>query len=92
MNLWIRFRSWTAAMLRRARMEHDMDEEMRFHIEARAADLMSRGVSQQDALRRARLEFGGLETTKEECRDAVGVSFVETLFHDARQWSASHAT
>ena len=84
MNLWIRFRSWTAAMLRRARMEHDMDEEMRFHIEARAADLTNHGMPQQDALRRARLEFGGLETTKEECRDAVGVSFVETLFQDVR--------
>ena len=84
MNLWIRFRSWTAAMLRRARMEHDMDEEMRFHIEARAADLTNQGVPQQDALRRARLEFGGLETAKEECRDAVGVSFVETLFQDVR--------
>jgi hypothetical protein len=84
MNLWIRFRSWTTAMLRSARMERDMDEEMRFHIEARAADLMSRGVSQQEALRQARLEFGGLETTKEECRDAVGVSFLETLFQDVR--------
>src|SRR5215469_8974894 len=84
MSLWIRFRSWTAAMLHRTRMEHDMDEEMRFHIEARAADLTSHGVPQQDALRRARLEFGGLETTKEECRDAVGVSFVETLFQDVR--------
>ena len=84
MNLWSRFRSWTAAMLRRARMEHDMDEEMRFHIEARAADLMRRGVPQPVALRQARLEFGGLETTKEECRDAVGVSFVETLFQDVR--------
>ena len=84
MNLWSRFRSWTAAMLGRARMEHDMDEEMRFHIEARAGDLMNHGVTQQDALRRARLEFGGLETTKEECRDAVGVSFVETLFQDVR--------
>jgi putative ABC transport system permease protein len=84
MNLWTRFRSWTRAMLRRGRMEHDMEEELRFHIEARAADLKSRGVAEQDALRQARLEFGGLETTKEECRDAVGVSFLETLFQDVR--------
>ncbi|HEX6822915.1 MAG TPA: ABC transporter permease [Candidatus Sulfotelmatobacter sp.] len=84
MNFWARLRSWTAAMLRRTCMEREMDEEMRFHIEAYAADLVARGVPRQEALRRARLEFGGMEMTKEECRDAVGVSFLETLFQDLR--------
>jgi putative ABC transport system permease protein len=65
-------------------MEREMDEEMRFHIEAHAADLVGRGVAQQEALRQARVEFGGIETAKEECRDAVGVSFLETLFQDVR--------
>ena len=32
MNLWSRFRSFAAAMLRRNRMEREMDEEIRFHI------------------------------------------------------------
>src|SRR5262249_34360847 len=82
MSLWSRFRSCTTAMLRRSHMERDMDEEMRFHIDARAADLVSRGVPRQEALRQARLDFGGLETTKEECRDAVGVSFMETVLQD----------
>jgi putative ABC transport system permease protein len=58
---------------------------MRFHIEAHAADLVGRGVAQQEALRQARVEFGGIETMKEECRDALGVSFLETLFQDVRQ-------
>ena len=84
MNTWARLRSWTSAMLRRRRMERDMDEEMRFHLEAYAADLVSHGVPQHEALRRARLEFGGMEMTKDECRDAVGVSFLETLFQDLR--------
>ena len=84
MNLWARFRSWTAAMLRRTRMEREMDEEMRFHIEAHATDLVSSGLSRQEALRQARLEFGWMETTKEECRDAVGVSFLDALTQDVR--------
>lgn len=84
MSLWTRFHSWTTATLHRTRTERDMNQEMRFHIEARAADLTSRGLPQQEALRQARLEFGGLETIKGECRDAVGVSFLETLFQDAR--------
>ena len=84
MNLWSRFRSFAAAMLRRNRMEREMDEEIRFHIEAHAAELVSRGVPRQEALPRARLEFGWIETTKEECRDAVGVSFLEALIQDVR--------
>lgn len=84
MNMWIRLRSWTAAMLCRTRKEREMDEEMRFHIEAYAADLVGRGVAPREALRQARVEFGGIETAKEECRDAVGVSFLETLFQDVR--------
>jgi predicted permease len=84
MNMWTRLRSWTAAMLCRTRKEREMDEEMRFHIEAHAADLVGRGVAPQEALRQARVEFGGIETAKEECRDAVGVSFLETLIQDVR--------
>src|SRR5437879_8157300 len=84
MNMWTRLCSWTAAMLCRTRKEREMDEEIRFHVEARAADLVGRGVAQQEARRQARVEFGGIETAKEECRDAVGVSFLETLFQDVR--------
>jgi predicted permease len=84
MSRWARFRSWTAAMLRRGRMERDMDEEMSFHIEVHASELASRGVPRREALRQARLEFGGIEATKQECRDAVGVTFLETLMQDVR--------
>jgi len=84
MNMWTRLCSWTAAMLCRTRKEREMDEEMRFHIDAHVADLVGRGVAQQEAQRQARVEFGGIETAKEECRDAVGVSFLETLFQDVR--------
>lgn len=84
MTVWARFRSWTRAMLQRGRTEREMDDEMRFHIEAHAADLVSRGIPQPDAIRQARLEFGWMEVTKDECRDAVGVSFLEILMQDAR--------
>ena len=84
MSLWTRFRSWTTATLRSSRMELQMDEEMRFHIEARAADLANHGLTPQEALRQARLEFGGVETAKGDCRDAIGVSFLDVLFQDLR--------
>ena len=61
-----------------------MSEELYFHIEAYAQDLVRSGVPYQEAMRRAKLEFGGAERVKEECREARGVRFLETLFRDTR--------
>jgi len=84
MTRWSRLGSWLRTILQRSRMENEMDAELRFHVEARADDLVRSGVTRQDALRRARLEFGGIERAKEECRDARGTSFIETLLQDIR--------
>lgn len=84
MTLWSRFRSWWGATLRRSRMESEMDTELRFHVQAYAEDLERSGVPHHEAMRRARLEFGGIEQAKEECREARGVSFIETLIQDLR--------
>ncbi len=45
---------------------------------------MRAGLSREEALRQARVKLGGLERTKEECRDALGVSLVESAIQDAR--------
>jgi predicted permease len=84
MNIASRVRSWWRANFWRSRTENEMDSELRFHLEARAADLERGGVPRQEALRRARLEFGGVDKTKEECREARGASLVETLSQDVR--------
>src|SRR5580692_8932913 len=84
MTFWSRVSSWLQAMLRRSRMESEMDAELRFHVEAYADDLIRSGVPHEEALRRARLEFGGVERAKEECREARGVHFAETLLQDLR--------
>jgi len=72
MRLWSLLRSWLRATLRRSRMESEMDAELRFHMEAYAEDLMRGGVARHEAMRRARLEFGGIERVKEEGREARG--------------------
>jgi predicted permease len=84
MRLWDRLKSWFGAVTRRSRMESEMDAELRFHIEAFAEDLMRGGMARQEALRRARLEFGGIERAKEECREARAVNFVDSLLQDLR--------
>ena len=76
--------SFLRAWLGRSRMEHDMDREMRFHLEARAADLESQGMSRADAERHARLEFGDVIRWKEAGREARGLAVVDDLGADLR--------
>ena len=84
MTIWSRFRSWLSAVLHRQRAENEMDVELRFHIEAYAEDLVLGGVPRKEAMRRARLAFGGVEKAKEECRDARGINLIESLVQDLR--------
>ncbi len=84
MTLWRRIRSWTQATLDRSRMEREMDAELRFYIETLTEDLVRNGVPRVEAVRRARIEFGGVERVKEECRDNIGISFVESVLQDLR--------
>src|SRR6202522_3083898 len=84
MTLWSRVSSWLRATVRRSRVESEMEAELRFHMEAYADDLVRGGVAREEALRRARLEFGGIENAKEECREARGVHFAETVLQDLR--------
>jgi putative ABC transport system permease protein len=84
MKLWDRFRSlWTSAF-RRDHLEQDMDSELRFHLDTYAEDLVRKGVARDEAWRRARVEFGGVERVKEEGREARGLGFLDTFTQDLR--------
>ena len=84
MSHWSRIRSWSRAIFRRARMEDEMDAELRFHIEAFANDLVRGGIPREEAMRRAQIAFGGVERVKEEGREARGVRFFDEFLQDLR--------
>lgn len=84
MSLWSRVRSGMRVVARRSRLEGEMDAELRFHIEAFAEDLVRAGVPREEAQRRARIEFGGIERVKEEGREARGLAWFDTLRQDFR--------
>jgi predicted permease len=71
-------------LLRPRALEREMDDEMRFHVEMEAADLVARGVPRDEARRRALLTFGGVERFKDEGRDARGVGPLEDFLRDIR--------
>jgi putative ABC transport system permease protein len=79
-DLLMRMRS----LLRRATVESELADELGFHLEEQIEKYVASGLTPQEARRRARLEFGGLEQVKEECRQTRGVHFIETLFQDIR--------
>lgn len=72
------------ALLFPRRVDKELDEELRFHLEMQARKNAAAGAAPQEAQRRARIQFGGIEGAREECRDARGVNFIETLWRDVR--------
>ena len=74
-----RVRSMLEALFQRSRLEQRMDAELRAHIEASTDDLIRSGVSRAEAERRARVEFGGTEAVKEQCREARGLALARRI-------------
>jgi predicted permease len=81
-KLLARLRSWLKWIVKRARLETAMDAELRFHIESIAQDLVRSGVPQQEAMRRARIQFGGIETHKDAIRASLGLQLWDELGMD----------
>lgn len=68
-----------------------MTDELAFHLERRAADLMRRGVPVDEARRLARLEFGSIEKYKDEARRSLGLAPLDELRADLRYAWRSYA-
>jgi predicted permease len=75
---------WWRHVFHRKAAERELDEELRFHLELHARDLIAQGHSPEEAHRRARLALGGPEQVKEMCRDARGTRWLEDLWQDLR--------
>ena len=76
--------SWWRRLLQRGRVERQLDAELRDHLERLVDDYRRSGLSEQEARRQARLEFGGLEQVKEDCRDARGTRWLDEIAQDLR--------
>ena len=84
MSLLSSLRSLVTALVNRGRIENDTDEELRAHVQNRADDLEHSGLTRAEAERRARIEFGGHEKFREECRETGGGNLVQVLIQDSR--------
>jgi len=66
------------------RREKALDAELRFHFDSQVEDKMLNGMTREEALRSTRLEFGGLEQIKEDCRESRGTMWISALGRDLR--------
>src|SRR5271168_3180102 len=77
-------RSWWNALVRRRRIDQDIEAELQFHIDAHTQQLIETGVSPQEAARRARIEFGCVDVQKEKYRSAIGLQSLHEIGGDIR--------
>jgi predicted permease len=79
-DLFLRLRS----LLRRDAVEQELDAELSFHLEQQVDSYVREGLSRHEAIRRTRLEFGGLDQVREAHRDARGIGALSQLARDLR--------
>ncbi len=72
------------SLFRWAQADQELDDELRDHLDRKTEEYVAQGMTQEEAHRRARLDLGGIEQTKEKCRDARRVRVIETALQDIR--------
>ena len=70
------------ALFRSKSVEGELDDELHFHFDQQVEKHMRAGLTQEEATRATRLDFGGLSQVKEECRESRGISMLETFGRD----------
>ena len=75
---------WTRRLFSSHVVEKQLDAELRFHLEQQTAEYVAQGMSQEEALRRARIGLGGVEQIKQNCRERGWEHHIENVFRDIR--------
>ncbi len=83
-HIWSDLRYRGRALFHRSVVEQELDEELRFHLEQAAARHQAQGLTAAEAMRLARVEFGGVEVVKEASRDGRGLALLEQGAQDLR--------
>jgi predicted permease len=76
--------NWFQRLSKTGRMEKELDAELRFHFETQVAEKIQAGLTEAEARRATRLEFGGLEQIKQECRESRGTLWLVSIVQDLR--------
>src|SRR6266704_1415671 len=72
------------SLFRWAQADRELDDELRDHLERKTGEYVAKGMTQAEAYRRVSLDLDGIEQTKEKCRDARRVNWIQDLIQDIR--------
>jgi predicted permease len=75
---------WLRLLLRRRELDQELDDEIGYHLEARAEDNIAKGMKPEEARRVARIELGGVEQVKERVRGERTGAWLDTFLQDVR--------
>ena len=70
------------SLLRWAEADQELDDELRDHLERKTEEYVAQGMTKEEAHRRTRFDLAGIEQTKEKCRDARRVNWIQDLMQD----------
>src|SRR5947208_1516080 len=68
----------------REQVEKDLSDELHDHLERKTQEYVAQGMTQREAHLRARLDMDGIEQTKEKCREARRVNWIQDFVQDLR--------
>jgi predicted permease len=81
--MWTRLRAYVAGLLHRNKIDSEVDEELRFHVEMETRANMARGMAAVEARRAALRDLGGVIQTREAVGD-VRATFLDAPYQDLR--------
>src|SRR5260370_35761159 len=84
MEMLDRVRLRLRALLRREKVEADLDDELWYHLEKDIERNIARGMEPRAARSAALRAFGGVQQIKEASRDSRGIQFAENIWRDLR--------
>ncbi len=84
MNIWHRIKTRICALFERRKLDWEMDEEMRTHVELRTQANIAAGMNGDVARVAALRRFGASEAIKEDCRDGRGLRWIGSAVRDFR--------
>jgi putative ABC transport system permease protein len=79
-ELWRR----TVFIFRRGKMDRELAEELRQHVELKTRQNIAKGMSEEEARYAAQRQLGNLTRMEEESRQSWGFPFLESLAQDVR--------
>lgn len=84
MRLLSKFSHRVRSLFGKKAVDNELNDELKFHLERETQEKIAAGMNPQDARRATMLEFGGLESTREECKDMRRINLISDLVRDTK--------